>query len=187
MSEQPRTIDNGAGEELTFLGTRTDEQGEYLEARNVVKPGSGPPMHVHRLQEESLTVERGTMGWQRQGEDEQIAGQGETVTFPPGDVHRFWNAGQDELICSGYIRPPDNIEYFLTQIYASTRANGGKRPRLFDAAYLTSRYRTEFGMEEIPAPVQRFVFPMVVAVGRLFGKDKRFDGAPEPVTRTPPA
>jgi hypothetical protein len=94
MSDHPRTIDNGAGEELTFVGTRTDERGEYLEARNTVKPGSGPPMHVHRLQEESLTVERGTMGWQRQGDEEQ-----------------------------------DNLEYFLTQIYASTRAGGGKRPR----------------------------------------------------------
>jgi quercetin dioxygenase-like cupin family protein len=186
VSAEPRTIDNGAGEELTFLDTRTDERGEYLEARNVVKPGSGPPMHVHRLQEESLTVERGTMGWQRQGEEEQIAGPGESVTFPPGDVHRFWNAGQDELICTGYVRPPDNIEYFLTQIYASTRANGGKRPRLFDAAYLTTRYRSEFGMADIPAPVQRFVFPVVVAVGRLFGLHKRFAGAPEPVTRTPP-
>ena len=65
MSDYPRTIDNSAGEELTFLRRGSGERGEYLEARNTVKPGSGPPMHVHRLQEESLTVERGTMGWQR--------------------------------------------------------------------------------------------------------------------------
>jgi quercetin dioxygenase-like cupin family protein len=183
MSDYPRTIYNGAGEELTFLGVRTDERGKFLEARNTVKPGSGPPMHVHRLQEESLTVERGTMGWQRRGDEEQLAGPGETVTFAPGEVHRFWNAGNDDLVCSGYVRPPDNLEYFLTQIYASTRENGGKRPRLFDAAYLVSRYRSEFGMAEIPAPVQRFLFPVVVAVGRLRGKDRRFAGAPEPVKR----
>jgi quercetin dioxygenase-like cupin family protein len=186
MSHYPHTIDNGAGEELSFLGVRTDERGELLEARNTVKPGSGPPMHVHRLQEESLTVERGTMGWQRAGGEEQIAGPGQTVAFAPGDVHRFWNAGEDDLVCTGYVRPPDNIEYFLTQIYASTRANGGKRPRLFDAAYLSSRYRSEFAIAEIPAPVQRVVFPVVVAVGRLFGLHKRFAGAPEPVTRARP-
>jgi quercetin dioxygenase-like cupin family protein len=186
MSDYPRTIDNGAGEELTFLGRRTDDRGEYLEARNTVKPGSGPPMHVHRLQEESLTVERGTMGWQREGGDEQIAGTGETVTFPPGEVHRFWNPGDDDLVCTGYVRPPDNIEYFLTQIYASTRAAGGKRPRLFDAAYLSLRYRSEFAITEIPAPVQRALFPVVVAVGRVFGLHKRFAGAPEPVSRSRP-
>jgi quercetin dioxygenase-like cupin family protein len=186
MSDYPYTIDNGAGEKLTFLGIRSDERGEYLEARNSVSPGSGPPMHVHGLQEESLTVERGTMGWQRRGEEEHVAGPGETVTFTPGEMHRFWNAGEDELVCTGSVRPPDNLEYFLTQIFASTRANGGKRPRLFDAAYLLTRYRSEFGMADIPGPVQRFVFPVVVAIGRLLGRGRRFAGAPEPVSRTRP-
>jgi quercetin dioxygenase-like cupin family protein len=184
MSDYPRTIDNGAGEELTFLGRGADERGEYLEARNTVKPGGGPPMHVHRLQEESLTVERGTMGWQRHGDEDQLAGAGETVTFAPGEMHRFWNAGDDDLVCTGYVRPPDNLEYFLTQIYASTRDSGGKRPRMFDAAYLLTRYRSEFGMADIPAPVQRFLFPVVVAIGRALGKDRRFAGAPEPVSRS---
>jgi quercetin dioxygenase-like cupin family protein len=155
MSDHPRTIDNGAGEKLTFVSVGADERGEYMEARNSVSPGSGPPMHVHHPQEESLTVERGTMGWRRQGEEEHLAQRGETVTFAPGDVHRFWNAGEDELVCTGYVHPPDNLEYFLTQIFASARGNGGKRPRLFDAAYLTSRYRSEFGMAAIPAPVER--------------------------------
>ena len=183
MSDYPRTIDNGAGERLTFSLARSDERGDYQEATNSVQPGSGPPMHVHHLQEEALTVERGTMGWQREGEDERIARSGETVTFAPGEMHRFWNAGDDELVCSGYVRPPDNVEYFLTKVFESTRANGGKRPRLFDAAYLLSRYRSEFGMADIPRPVQRFVFPVVVAIGRVFGLHRRFAGAPEPVTR----
>ena len=39
MSDHPRTIDNGGGEELTFLGAGNDERGEYLQARNTVKPG----------------------------------------------------------------------------------------------------------------------------------------------------
>lgn len=187
MSDYPHTIENDAGERLTFLGIRSDERGEYLEVSNAVSPGSGPPMHVHHLQEEGLTVERGTMGWQRLGEEEHLARAGESVTFAPGEVHRFWNAGDDELIGTGFVRPPDNLEYFLSQIYASTKANGGRRPRLFDAAYLTSRYRSEFGMADIPGPVQRLVFPIVVAVGRLFGLDRRFAGAPEPVSRSRPA
>ena len=53
--------------------------------------------------------------------------------------------------------------------------------------YLTSRYRSEFGMADIPAPVQRVVFPVMVAVGRVFGLHRRFAGAPEPVTRARPA
>jgi quercetin dioxygenase-like cupin family protein len=184
MSDHPHTIDNGAGESLTFSAPRSDERGELQEARNVVLPGAGPPMHVHHLQEESLTVERGTMGWQRPGGEEQLARSGETVTFPPGDAHRFWNAGDDELVVTGYVRPPDNVEYYLTKIFESMKANGGKRPRLFDAAFLSLRYRSEFGMAEIPAPVQRLVFPVVVLFGRLFGKHRRFADAPEPVSRS---
>jgi len=91
-----------------------------------------------------------------------------------------------ELICTGRVRPPDNLEYFLTQVFASTRANGGRRPRLFDAAYLLSRYRSEFGMADIPGPVQRVVFPIVVVMGRLLGLHRRFAGAPEPASRSRP-
>jgi hypothetical protein len=49
-----------------------------------------------------------------------------------------------------------------------------------------TRYRSEFGMADLPAPVQRFVFPVVVAVGRLFGLHRRFADAPAPVTRARP-
>ena len=46
-----------------------------------------------------------------------------------------------------------------------------------------TRYRSEFAMADIPGPVQKVVFPAVVAVGRLFGLEKRFADAPEPVSR----
>jgi quercetin dioxygenase-like cupin family protein len=177
----PHAIENGGGERLVFRARRRDARGEYLEGANVVAPGAGPPMHVHHLQEETVTVEQGTMGYQRPGQAAQTAGPGETVTFGPGDAHRFWNAGQDDLVCTGVIRPPDNIEYFLTEMFASMQRNGGKRPGLFDAAYLSHRYRTEFEMLEIPAPVRRVLFPAVASAGRLLGLHRRFAGAPEPV------
>jgi quercetin dioxygenase-like cupin family protein len=183
VNDYPHTIDNGGGERLTFVAPGSDERGEYVEVKNSVSPGSGPPMHVHYIQEEALTIEKGTMGWQRQGEEEQIAGAGETVTFAPGEMHSFRNAGEGELVCSGYVRPSDNLEYFLTKIYESMRAKGGERPRMYDAAFLLTRYRSEFGMAVPPPPVQRVVFPIVLAVGRLFGKHRRFDGAPEPISR----
>jgi len=87
-------IDNGGGELVTFLGVRTDSDGrELLEVENQVQPGSGPPMHVHHLQEESLTVQEGRIGYRVPGGPERFAGPGETVTFAPGQMHRFWNAG----------------------------------------------------------------------------------------------
>ncbi len=183
IASHPHTIENGAGERLTFVGVRSDERGEYLEIRNEVQPGAGPPMHVHLIQEEGLTVERGTMAYDGPGEAEHRAGPGESAVFAPGVPHRFRNAGDDELVVTGYVRPPDNLEYYLTQVYDSMRRHGGKRPGLYDAAYLSQRYRSEFGILEIPQSVQRMLFPVIVAVGRVLGWHQRFAGAPQPVQR----
>jgi hypothetical protein len=38
-------------------------------------------------------------------------------------------------------------------------------------------------MLEIPAAVQRFAFPILVMVGRLLGKYRRYADAPQPVRR----
>ena len=179
----PRTIDNGEGELLTFLGVRSDAAGrEVLEVENRVQPGSGPPMHAHYLQEESLTVQEGRMGYCLAGGPDCLAGPGDTVTFAPGQMHRFWNAGNGVLRCSGWASPPANLEYFLTEVFASTRRGGG-RPNPFDAAYLLGRYRTEFGQSDIPAPVRVVIFPILRAVGRLLGRNRRYVDAPPPIRR----
>jgi mannose-6-phosphate isomerase-like protein (cupin superfamily) len=183
MSTYPYTIENGAGERLTFLRRVQGPAGDRLEAENLVKPGSGPPMHVHYHQEEALTIQHGRLGYQRPGEPPRFAGPGETVVFEAGEAHKSWNAGEEDLLCTGYVQPADNVEYFLTAMYESQRNSGGSRPDPFEAAFLARRYRSEFGMAEIPWVVQRFVFPVQVIVGRLLGKYAKYADAPEPVRR----
>ena len=177
----PHTIENGAGERLTFLRRVSDANGVWLDIENVVKPGAGPPMHVHHRQEEALAVRRGRIAYKRPGEEPRYAEAGETVVFKPGDVHKFWNAGQDDLECHGYVRPADNLEYFLSEIFASQRRNGGRRPALFDVAFLTWRYRSEFAMMELPAFARHVVVPVLVAIGTLLGKYRRYADAPPPM------
>ncbi len=183
MFTYPHTIDNGLGERLTFLRRVATAEGEALEVENAVTPGQGPPMHVHWYQEEALTVVSGKIGYQVKGREAQFGGAGDTVVFKPGVSHRFWNAGTDELRCSGYIRPPDSIEYFLKGIFDAQRKSGRSRPDPFDSAYLISRYRSEFHMDEIPALVQRVVLPAQVFMGHLLGKYHKFSDAPPPVQR----
>ena len=179
----PHTIENGAGERITFLRRVPGIAGDRLEGENIVKPGAGPPMHVHHHQEEGFTVIEGRIGFQRPGEPPQFAGPGERVVFKAGEPHKFWNAGDGDLRCTGHVEPADNAEYFLTELFASQKRSGGGRPDPFDAAFLTRRYRGEFGMMEIPATVQRIVFPFLVALGALLGRYRRYADAPEPVRR----
>jgi|SRR5688500_17157248 len=179
----PHTIENGAGERLTFFRMVPAALGDRLEGDTVVSPGAGPPMHVHFLQEEAFTVEHGRIGYQFLGGPEQFAGRGEMVVFKRGEPHRFWNAGESELRCKAYVEPADNVEYLLTELFASAKRNGGTRPDPFDAAFLMTRYRSEFAMIGIPAFTRRVVFPVLLAVGKLLGKYRKYADAPQAVRR----
>ena len=57
----PRTISNGGGEQLTFVRRVTGPDGDRLEVEGRAKPGAGPPMHVHHLQEEAIVVVSGRL------------------------------------------------------------------------------------------------------------------------------
>lgn len=175
----PHTI-YSPGEKITFVRTFVKDGAELLEADMEVQPQAGPPMHTHHRQDEIFTILSGTMAYEIAGEDVQYAHPGDTVVIKAGLPHKFWNAGSDVLRCKGYVTPPDNFVYFLTELYKSINANKG-RPALYDGAFLLSRYKTEFAMLEIPAFVQKVIFPVVLFVGNLAGKKKKFIHAPASV------
>jgi hypothetical protein len=75
------------------------------------------------------------------------------------------------------------VEYFLGALYASQKRSGGKRPSPFDAAFLASRYRSEFGMLAIPPLAQKIMFPLLLVIGKLLRKFDRYADAPQPITR----
>lgn len=179
-SHLPTTIENITGEKLTFLSITVKDGIEYLEGENETQPNAGPPMHVHYKQDESFTVISGKIGYQTRGEEKKYAGPGETILFKAGVPHKFWNAGPELLHCKGYISPPDNAVYFLTQLFKSSNENGG-RPGIFDAAFLLNRYKTEFGLLEIPPLVQKLLFPLILLIGKITGKYKKFNDAPPPL------
>jgi quercetin dioxygenase-like cupin family protein len=181
MSNYPVTIDNGAGELLTFVGPVTENGVAYMIVENQVSPRSGPPMHVHHKQHEEITVLEGVMGTQVLGQEPQFYKAGETVLFEAGVAHKFWNAGDTMMKGTGRVWPIHNIEYFLTEIYRSVKAGKGHRPSLMDTAFLLRRYRSEFDMLEIPPFVKRTILPAAYFVGKLTGAFKKFDNAPAPV------
>lgn len=183
MSSYPYTIDNGHGEQLIFTGVTQGPDGDRAEAEGIAQPGAGPPMHVHHLQEEAAQVASGRLGYQVLGGDVQFAGPGELVVWPPGTPHKWWNAGDTELRITGWCRPAGNIEFFLGSLFASTKENGRGRPAMFDAAFLLTRYRSEYAMLALPTIVRSVVMPMLYVIGRVLGRYEKYRDAPEPITR----
>lgn len=150
---------------------------ECVEFIHEIQPTWGPASHVHFKQDESITIVDGVMGYEISGGPTRNAYAGQTLFFKAGTPHRFWNAGLKMLYCKGYNSPANNVVYFLSEIAKSANENGG-RPRNYDVAYLLKRYSSEFAMLEISVFKQKLLFPVVLFIGNLFGKDKKFAGAP---------
>ena len=177
----PHTIKNHLGEELIFHRMEIEDGEEKLIVENYVAPNAGPIMHTHYLQDESLTVLHGKLGYQIKGEEAKFASIGQTVLFKRGIPHRFWNAGQDELNCYGWIKPANNIIFYLTAMYNAMNESGTEKPEQFDAAYLMYRYKTEFDVPELPKFVKSVIIPATYSIGKITGKYKKFKDAPEPL------
>jgi mannose-6-phosphate isomerase-like protein (cupin superfamily) len=182
MRAYPYTIENSHGERLTFTGVSHRPDGDRVDVDGVAQPGAGPPMHVHYLQDEAARVVSGRMGYQVLGQEAKFAEAGELVVWPAGTAHKWWNAGTTELRMIGWCQPPGNIEFFLGTLFASVKQNGGGRPGLFDAAFLLTRYRSEYAMLDLPAFVRRFIVPIAYLAGKILGKHKQYRDAPPPIT-----
>ena len=178
-TEFPHTITGITGEKITFLKTYVKDGVEIMEGEVEVQPKAGPPMHTHHRQDESFIIISGTIAYQIFGQEVQYAYPGESVLIKAGIPHKFWNPGNEVLKCKSYLTPVDNFFYFITELYKSINANQG-RPAMFDAAFLLTHYKSEFAMLEIPAFVQKFIFPIVLFFGKLTGQNKKFSNAPTP-------
>ncbi|KAI9154972.1 putative oxidoreductase virH [Paramyrothecium foliicola] len=74
----------------------------------VVKSGkSGPPLHIHLLQNEYFQVEQGILAVHRNGEVVVATKEDGIIEVPAGTRHRFWahHTGKEDLIFKVWARP----------------------------------------------------------------------------------
>lgn len=121
------------------------------------------------------------MGCQILGQEPVYYTAGQTAVFLRNIPHRFWNAGEEELVISSWVKPVNSIIFFLTALYAAQKKSGSGRPEMFDAAYLMTRYKNEYDLPELPFFVKKVIMPVTCFIGRLLGKYKKFKDAPAPL------
>jgi len=177
----PHIIENCIGEKLIFRELHKEPAGDKLIGESFVSSGNGPVMHTHWLQDESLTVLKGKLGYQILGQPARYINEGESILFNRGVAHRFWNAGTEVLHCRAWVQPANTFIYFITSVFAAQNKSGKAQPEMFDASYLLKRYATEYDLTEIPKFVKKVVIPATYYLGKLLGKYKHFKDAPEPV------
>jgi len=79
----------------------------------LVPPGGGPPLHIHRNEDETFYVVEGECDFQL-GDETITAVTGDFVNIPRGSVHRFHNAGA-EPVRMVLTFTPANIEKFFEE------------------------------------------------------------------------
>lgn len=78
------------GDVYRFMATGDDTDGKYAVFEAVVRPGGGPPPHIHSREEESFYVLEGEITFQV-GDDRLVAKAGTFANMPVGSLHSFRN------------------------------------------------------------------------------------------------
>jgi quercetin dioxygenase-like cupin family protein len=173
MAKTNQIIENRTyGDKITFLVTAEDSGNQFLRAELYVHPGGdGPPEHYHPLQSETFEVIKGQLNLIVDGE-KMLLKPGERITVPPNALHKWWNAGDEELVAVGELRPALKTEFFLETMYALDemgKMNKKGLPSFLQFAAILNEYYGELFVVGPPIIVQKIIAKFVGRFAKWMG------------------
>jgi quercetin dioxygenase-like cupin family protein len=171
MYENPVT-----GEQVVIrLGTEESGGGHLVVDLYVAPGGAVAGEHVHQDIEEVFTVLRGKVGFRLDGL-EDIAEPTRRLVVPPGVVHDWWDAGQEEAHVIVELHGPkerlERFEMMISTLYGLARdgkTNARGRPNILQASLLAREFDDVIVFSSPPRSVQRVVFGALAPVAHLLG------------------
>lgn len=135
------------GEAGRFLLGKKDTGGLLTLAEIITEVGSGPPLHVHEVEDEAFVVLEGRYEVELDGVQYE-AGPGMAVYSPRGVSHRFRNISDAPARILLVVTPGGVEEFFigLGEMFAD-----GRRPGGAEVLELAARHRIR-GFEAGPPP-----------------------------------
>lgn len=150
------------GETITVLRNGAGTAGAVFEFDGVIPPrGTGPPAHLHRVEQEEFTVLEGVLRARVGGWTSDLT-IGESVVVPPGTVHSFANLTDRPTRMITRSTPAGQLEEQFQLL-----ASGGRVPPLLRMAELNVRHDLSFVVHGVPEPIQRALWRSLAAVHRL--------------------
>ena len=161
---------NVTGETITFTKTGADTNGAFLEMVCFLPAGkkSAPPKHIHPFQNEYFEALEGQLGIFI-GHKRKILLPGQSDEVPPNTKHGWYAAGNTDIKFKTVFKPALNIEWLLTETFASMNRANSTRPSIFDASYILTQMKGQFYLAAIPISVQKIIFPILSKIGKFFG------------------
>lgn len=133
--------------------------------------------HVHDHCAEHFEVRSGRIAFVLDGVERTLEA-GDEVTVAPGTWHRWWNAGEGEVLARVRVEPAMRLAEAILVVWglcADGHTNAEGRPTPLLGAMVATRYRPEIRFRHPPDLVQRLLFPPLAALARWRGLQKTLD------------
>lgn len=173
MAFKGKVISNPVtGQQIKFIQTAKDTNGQLLEMESVYAAGSKePPPHYHPCQAEDFTILDGEMTVRMNG-GLTLLKKGDSLHVPPNTVHSMWNDAASVAIINWKVRPAMNTEYFFENAMGLAQDGKSKAdgmPRFLQVVLLASKYSGTFRLVKPPFFVQKILFTMLKPFAYLAG------------------
>ena len=159
-------------ERMTFLKTAAETGGDYvLIELNAAPGGVVAAAHVHPAQTETFEVLSGTLG-AKIGRTKVEAKAGDVVVVEPRTAHKWWNAGEDELVFRCEVRPALQFEQLIETMFglaADGKTNKKGMPNPIRLAVIANHHFGDVQLPAVPAWMQKAALALGAPVGRLLG------------------
>lgn len=175
------------GEWLDLRRTRSTSGTEELRMTgSLLGHREGPPLHLHFQEDELVEVVSGTASVQVDGQ-RLVLTAGESVRFPRGKVHTWWNDGDEEVVIRGVTTPVVDLDRYLQAVFEVLAAGPPDRPPLFYMAHVMHRHRKTQFTPFMPRALQQVLLPILVLLGTVLGKYRgtSWPGCPSRCTGAP--
>jgi mannose-6-phosphate isomerase-like protein (cupin superfamily) len=180
FSKGDELYDKRFDERYLVLEAARDSAGEFVRIQDTAGPGpSRRPMGAHPAQRERFEVLSGTLGLTVDGE-QHLLGPGDSFVVEPGARHLPRNAGDGELRFVAEMRPAGRFEEFLAEITAANNTGREGLAYLLTVARVIHRFPDVEHPTPLPRALDRALFAILAAGGKLFGLRI------PPTSRTPP-
>jgi quercetin dioxygenase-like cupin family protein len=171
------------GERMTFLQTSAETDGEYVLIELRAEPEAFvAAAHVHPAQVETFEIVSGTLGARVAGK-EITAHAGDVLVVEPGQAHKWWNAGEKELVFRCEVRPALRFESLIETMFALATAgktNKKGMPNPFRLAVIAQAHFDTVRLPFPPALIQRISLALGAPLGRVLGYEPTYGPALSP-------
>ena len=153
-----------------------ETNGEYTLLTVSVAPGGANAPHWHGSYSETFTAEKGEVGIYSKATGKVTLSPGESVTVRPGEVHHFFNPGDEEVVMKVRLEPArEGFEKGLYILYGLARdgksADGGRPNSLMHAAMICSM--SDMWGPGLLGVVLTPVLKILAFFGRISGMEER--------------